>query len=347
MVIKDCLAISPQDTYNNEHYLNDIKYHFGNKVLAVEPDYSGIIKASQLRRMGKALRMGIGCGFPLFQKNSDIDGIIIGTSEGGLEDCIKFLNQIVDYEEGTLTPTNFVQSTPNAIGGLLALMTKNHKYNITHVNKGLSFENAVLDAKMLLSEKNAKKLLVGNIEEVSEYNFNIDKSAGHFKKHECSARDLIKSNSQGTVCGEGAAMFIFTPEGKKNDVAVMDIDTITFPETNDIIDIAKNIIHKNNLKSNEIDAVIAGYSGDVKTDNYYDNIIENLFSEQTIISYKHLIGEYPTSTAFALKLAYDIMTGKNVPEDIILKQKNKTFNNIIIYNHYRGIQHSFILLGRH
>ena len=67
-----------------------------------------------------------------------------------MEDCIKFLNQIIDYEEGLLTPGNFVQSTPNAIAAQLGLMTANKGYNITHVHRGLSFENALLDTILML-----------------------------------------------------------------------------------------------------------------------------------------------------------------------------------------------------
>ena len=62
-----------------------------------------------------------------------------------MEDCIKFLNQIVEYKEGLLTPANFVQSTSNAAAAQIALVTKNHQYNITHVHRGLAFENALMD----------------------------------------------------------------------------------------------------------------------------------------------------------------------------------------------------------
>ena len=68
------------------------------------------------------------------------------------EDCIRFLNQIVQYDEGTLTPTNFVQSTPNAIASTIGMNLQCHGYNITHVHRGNAFENALLDALMYLDE---------------------------------------------------------------------------------------------------------------------------------------------------------------------------------------------------
>ncbi len=346
MIIKDFLAISPQNTYNNTHYLSDIKTYFGNKLLSIEPDYTGIIKLNLLRRMGKALRMGIGCGVPLLQKYGLVDGIIIGTSEGGLEDCIKFLNQIVDYDEGTLTPTNFVQSTPNALSGYLALINGNNNYNITHVNKGLAFENALIDAKMLFEENKADILLVGGVEEISDYNFNIENSAEQFKKTECYSNELINSKTEGTVCGEGSVMFILNSQKTKGSICIEDIHTITYPEKKEIKKIIKEFIGKNNLEIDNIDAVITGYNGNIKTDFRYDNIIDELFTKQTILTYKNLVGEYPTSSAFAVMMGHNLMTNNKIPDEISLRNNKKELNNILIYNHYKEAQHSLILLSK-
>ena len=106
-------CISPQQAFNDVN-IETLKESAENKLKAIEPVYEGI-PPGILRRMGKAVRMGVGAAVPLLKTNTAIDGIIIGTANGGMEDCIKFLNQIIDYDEGLLTPGNFVQSTPNAI----------------------------------------------------------------------------------------------------------------------------------------------------------------------------------------------------------------------------------------
>jgi len=102
--------------------------------------------------MGKSVRMAVGAALPLLEKYSQPDGMIIATANGGMEDCIKFLNQILEYNEGLLTPASFVQSTSNAAAAQIALVTKNHNYNITHVHRGLAFENALMDVVMSLKE---------------------------------------------------------------------------------------------------------------------------------------------------------------------------------------------------
>ncbi|OFX75389.1 MAG: hypothetical protein A2X12_01795 [Bacteroidetes bacterium GWE2_29_8] len=347
MFIKDTIAISPQNTYNNDIFSSTIKQLYGNKFLAIEPEYTGIIKPNQLRRMGRSLRMGIGCALPLLRNYCNVDGIIIGSSEGGLEDCIKFLNQIKDYEEGMLTPTNFVQSTPNALAGQLALLTSNNSYNTTHVHKGLAFENALIDAKILLLENKVKRLLVGGVEEISNYNFNIEKSAGQFKDKECSSSQLIYSNTKGTVCGEGSTMFILESLTGNNNIKINDIQTITFPTEEELHNTAINILKRNNLKIDHIDILIFGMNGDIRSDYFYYRMMEQLFVNQSVLMYKNLVGEYPTSSAFALYLAYNILLKQYVPKDIIFRQEAKLkYNNILIYNHYKGIQHSFILVTK-
>lgn len=104
-----------------------------NQLKAVEPGYEGI-PGNMLRRMSKSVRMGIGAALPLLKYSPD--GILIGTGYGGMEDSVRFLNQIIGYDEGILTPGTFVQSTANAIASQLGLLHHNRGYNITYVSRG-------------------------------------------------------------------------------------------------------------------------------------------------------------------------------------------------------------------
>ena len=119
MYIHKSTCISPQQTFFDVDLVK-LNLSINNILNVVEPKYEDI-PLNILRRMGKAVRMGVGAALPLIKDSKNIDGIIIGTANGGMEDCIKFLNQIVQFEEGRLTPTNFVQSTPNAIAAQIGL----------------------------------------------------------------------------------------------------------------------------------------------------------------------------------------------------------------------------------
>jgi hypothetical protein len=135
MFIHQSICISPQHTFQqtlSETFVSSVD----NKLQVIEPKYEDI-PLNVMRRMGKAVRMGVGACLPIIKQHS-VDGVIIGTANGGMDDCIKFLNQVIEFDEGTLTPTNFVQSTSNAIAAQVAFLSQNNQYNITHVHRGLA-----------------------------------------------------------------------------------------------------------------------------------------------------------------------------------------------------------------
>lgn len=348
MFIKDLSCISAQQTYDEAFFESEIKIIAGSRYAALEPGYGSLIPAGLLRRMGKAVRMGVGAGLPLIHKNPDLDGIILGTANGGLEDCLKFLNQIVEYNEGTLTPTNFVQSTPNAVAGNLALMSKNTGYNTTHVNKGLAFECALLDAILLFEEKKAKVLLLGSVEEISDNNYNIDRLAGTWKKENTSSETLLNSDTPGTVCGEAAVMFIVEAEWSENALAeIIDVEQISYADQEKLEEKLSYFLDRNNVQRTAIDTLILGYNGDNRTDFWYDWFHQTLFPESVVYSFKNLVGDFPTATAFATWMAALMLTGKKMPEEIVLtKERKRKPEKILIYNHHKGVQHGFILLSK-
>lgn len=348
MFIKDLFCISPQQTYDDTFFENDPKVYFGNRYEALEPAYGKLIPAGLLRRMGKAVRMGVGAGLPLIQRNPGLDGIILGTANGGLEDCLKFLNQIVDYNEGTLTPTNFVQSTPNAVAGNLALMSKNTGYNNTHVHKGLAFEAALLDAILLLEDKKATSLLVGSIEEISDYNYNIDMLAGSFKKEETDSNILLHSKTAGTVCGEAAIMFVVESEKSENSLAeIVDVEQISYADEHKLEAKLNYFLKRNNVLPSGIDTVILGFSGDNRNDYWYKWLNEKFFPKSAVYNFKNLTGDFPTASAFATWMGVQLLSGKQLPENTVYVEKSdKPAEKILIYNHHKGVQHGFILLSK-
>lgn len=346
MFIKDLSCISPQQTYDLALFENNFKVITGNKCLAIEPDYSELIPGGILRRMGKASRIGNGTGLSLLKKYPSVDGIILSTANGGLEDSMKFLNQIEVYQEGSLTPTNFVQSTPNAVAGLLSLMSNNTGYNTTHVHKGLAFESALLDAKLLFESNEATSLLVGNVEEISDWNFNIEFLEGQFKDKEVTNLTLLISNTKGTICGEGAAMFVLESSPENALCKIKDVDQICFPEESDILEKIMHLLERNSLKSSDIQSVMLGLNGDNRTEFWYHNVLNKLFSNQGVFTFKNLCGEYPTAVAFATWLSSHILQGIYVPAESVYKATSSEIKNILIYNHYKGNQHGFILMSR-
>jgi len=338
-------CISPQQTFG-EINLEELKVSSGNMLHAIEPSYKGI-PPGQLRRMGKAVRLGVGAALPLMDEAAELDGIIIGTANGGMEDCIKFLNQIIEYDEGTLTPTNFVQSTSNAIAAQIAFMNSNKGYNITHVHRGLSFENALLDALMHSMEHPEKKYLLGGLDEISNYNFNIDFLIGCFKKEFTANDNLYGHDSDGTIAGEGAAMFIISGDSSNALAAVRSIKTLHSWDPDDIRKGLNDFLQEADINIDKIDLLISGENGDKRYTKYSNIVEENISYTIPVIRYKHAVGEFPSATAIAVWLAVHFLNSGRVPGHM---QKNgkveKLPDSILIYNCYQGLQHSFILIQR-
>lgn len=340
LYIHNTSCISPQQTFPVAD-LEQLKHITDNKLEVTEPGYDGI-PPGILRRMGKAIRIGVGAALPLI-KHTAVDGIIIGTANGGMEDCIKFLNQIIEYDEGRLTPGNFVGSTPNAIAAQLGLLTANKGYNITHVQSGLSFENAMLDAVMMIAENEGSSYLVGGLDEISAYNYNIDWLGGWYKMEPVGEGMFYAAQTPGSVAGEGAAMFIVND--KKQD-AVAQLDTLHFFHTTDKNEVVNQLSAFINKLEEKPAVFITGENGDNRFVEY-DIAAESLMDEQvTIARFKHMCGEFATASAFSCWLACEILKTQHIPKHMIKKPGNAgRYKSVLIYNRYKESQHSFMLLS--
>lgn len=322
--------------------IDTITESINNKLYAIDSNYDSI-PPNVLRRLGKAVKMGIATGNSLISKHP-VDGIILGTANGGLEDCIKFLNQIVQFEEGRLTPTNFVQSTTNAIAGQLGIMSSNKGYNITHVHRGLSFENAMIDVEMLLHDHPSTSYLLGGVDEISDYNYAIEDLAGTYKKEILSNTELLDSKTNGTIAGEGAAMFIVNNSKEHAQASVSGIKTLHTSDPN-IIDQQLSIFLKKHLPANTaVDLILSGKNGDVRQNKFF-TIIEEQLVGVPVAYYKHLTGDFPTCTAISTWLAVQAVNNSTLDALLDIKITDRP-KHILLYNTEKGKQHSFILISK-
>ena len=97
------------------------------------------------------------------------------------------------------------------------------------------------------------------------------------------------------------------------------------------------------LKPNEVDMILLGVSGDARFDQIGKVVAQDLWGRSLIGSYKHLCGEYPTSTGFAIWLGASILKKQQVPH-VVAPGASTSIKNILIYNPYFGKNHSLILM---
>ena len=312
----------------------------------IEPGYSGI-SPNALRRMSKAVRLGVGAALPLLSTAGSPDGILIGTGNGGMEESVKFLRQIIDYSEGLLAPGSFVQSIPNAIASQIGLSSKNRGYNSTYVHRGHSFEHALIDAAMLVREHPGSRYLVGGVDEISGYHYQIELADGWYKRSLKAGLGLYDYDSPGTIAGEGAALFHVGGEAGGALAMVRGIATLHSRDASFVAARLRSFLQHYLPAGAQPDLLLSGENGDSRALPFFTVCEAQLDPAVPIVRFKHLCGEYPTASAFAVWLALQL--GTSLPQHMIKRpgsSRRADLRYILLYNNHKLSQHSFILLER-
>ncbi len=312
------------------------------------PVYKDYISPGAIRRMGKGVKNGIVASAMAMTDADvkDLDAIITGTGMGCIEDSEKFLKAIIDSDEQFLTPTSFIQSTHNTVGGQIALGLQCKAYNFTYVNGGSSFESALLDATVQLQSGDATSILVGGVDELGTYTKDFFKVAGLVKTSADNHSPLLQSTTPGFVYGEGASFFVLENNKSANTYAeIIDVRLVNSAGQHQVHDNMLEFLESNTLTTNDIDAVVLGLNGDARYDNYYDSLRRDIFENIPQIYYKHLSAEYHTSSGFGLWAASKILRSGTIPEIIRVNLAHKpVIRTILLYNQFCGKDHSFTLI---
>lgn len=349
--IHSACAISPQCTFDPQQFLQPVMHTDTGKLFVVDPDYRQFINPVAIRRMSRLIKMGIAAGMNALKLAgvNKPDAIITGTGLGSMTDMEHFLKDMINLNEEALTPTYFIQSTYNSINGWIALQSKSTGYNQTYVNRGFSLELSLLDAQLLLNEVEEKQVaLVGCFDELTDEYIIVKNKVNYWKKDIPDSIDVLKySDTEGTIAGEGAAFFSLSNE-KGNAVCVLrGIKMLQHPEASSIAIQTEAFLMEHGLSTDAIDIVVAGMNGDARFQPLYDTAFQQLNENTSIVAFKHLSGEYPTASGFALWLATRLFNHPTIPQDIIYKKgANNTIRNILIINHYMLDTVSFMLLSK-
>ncbi len=340
--------ISPQRTADSTAFLSDVMEYTADYLTCIEPAYRTFIDPLQSRRMSRLMKMGIASA-KLCMAESGVempDAIITGTGLGSVEDTEKILGEITK-EERFLNPTPFIQSTYNTISSQVAIQLKCHSYNSTYVHRTFSFESCLLDGLMQLEEKSATNFLAGTIDEMTMNHLQITRRVGQWKMEPVNNLSLKDVKTPGALAGEGAAFFMMGAERSSSTYAEL-TDVATCYNLNGSFASAEflpGFLAKNGLYPADIDIVLLGVNGDCSNDPIYMQFADQLFPAAAQAWFKHLCGEYHTAAGFGLYVAANILKNQVCPEVLKLSAKKPVrLKNILIYNHFRNINHSFILI---
>lgn len=342
-------CVSSQDTYETS-FLESVEINTTeNIVYAKQPSYKELIPPAAARRMAKGVKMGLAASTKaLKEANVEVpDAIITGTGMGCIEDSEKFLKALIDNNEEYLTPTNFIQSTHNTVGAQIALGLGCKGYNFTYVNGSISFESALLDAKLQLENEEENTILVGAADETSSHTMELFKLVNIIKKESDQPYSVLDSNSSGVVYSEGATFVTLENVKKESSYAVLDALQIQNELNVDAIEnFISSFLEKNHLKIQDIDVVVLGNNGDIKFDDYYA-VVGSLFNQIPQVFYKHLSGEFNTASAFGFWVAASILKSQVIPKSVKMNSIEKSnFSKVLLYNQFQGKDHSLVLLSK-
>jgi 3-oxoacyl-[acyl-carrier-protein] synthase II len=288
----------------------------GDVLKCQEPVYENYIAPPLLRRMSRIIRMGVTTGkLALQDAQCDMpDAIITGTGYGCLEDTDTFLTKMIRQNETGLNPTPFIQSTHNTIGSQLALMLKCYGYNQTYTQQGFSFEHAINDALLLLSENPDQQILVSGIDEL------IPASISLLQKQRCMETQQ--------PLGEGAASFVLS--GKQNENSLARIESVVMMNP-DCTTQRAYTLYKEKYPEHlaAIDLVMSPAL----------HYINQPDLSASIMPYGEWVGEFPVRSGYALAMAVSMFQHEEIGKQYGLTQPPK---RILIHHCYSNRYHAFI-----
>ena len=347
--ISSIVVTSPQQHFEDDGFLQNVFGDDSGCLYVKEPNYRKYINPVAIRRMSKLLKMGISTGMNALERAGvqQPDAIITGTGRGSMVDMEAFLLSMIEMEEEALTPTSFIQSTYNSVNGWLALQTKSNGYNQTYVNRGASFELALFDAQMLLNEtEEAQTALVGCFDEITPDYVRVKGKIGYWKEPAPANLELLqKADTPGTIAGEGAAFLTVTNNKENTLCSLLCIKMLQDATTDEVVHHANEILTENNISLADIDVLLCGMNGDVNQQEVYTTMIGKAVANTSIAAFKHLCGEYDTSSGFATWIAAKLFELQEIPEILTVKRgRHERIKNILIVNHYILNSTSLILL---
>ena len=340
-------ALSAHDTFLSDGLPEQVDV-FHSMMKFRLPDFKSYFNPNQRRRMSNLVKASSVCSAESV-KEAGIekpDAIIVASSLGNVEESEKFLNKMIDEGVEFLTPTNFIQSNHNSLGAQIALNFSCNGYNVVYSHKTASFESALTDAFMLVSDGEAQHVLVGGIDEITPENCELKKNLGLWKEEPYSNLDILKSDSPGSIPGEGVAFFVLSSQ-KKDDFSVRLTGVSLFPFSDQTIEVQEKMIgFLKNLgkETSDIDLVLTGNNGDQQSDAFTKNILDATFPGSIHALYKHLCGQFDTASGFGLWFANRILKSGKIPEHARMNQVERGIKNVLLYHHDSYRNHSFMLV---
>lgn len=307
-------------------------------VKACDPVFRDYISPRDARRMGKLMRRAIVTSQKVIRDTAieHPDAIITGTSIGSLDYTERFLDDMTENGEETLSPTYFMQSTHNTVGSTIGIYTKSHGYNTTYSHGQCSFDLALQDAWMQLQLGMISNALVNGQEEMVDSYFELLKRRGYV-------------GQPGMVpCSELSMSMILNTTPSEQDLCELVGVRITgnYAGLGEELDA---LLESSHLTREDISGIMTGVNGCKTVDDVYYRMASDLLPDASLMRYKHIFGENLTVSALGVYAAAKALKNGSTPEVLMDQHSRKRcdkLSNVLLLNHMNGQQYSLILLKK-
>jgi len=273
------------------------------------------------------------------------DAIITGTGLGCIENTELLLKQMCCEGDDTLKPTNFMQSTHNTIGSLIAINTRCHGYNSTYSHKAVSFDTALLDAFMQLRLGDIGTALVTGNDEMTPSYFTILRRAGYLgQPGQCPASEASVAMLLSTEAGDALCQ-LSDVQLVCSSAPLTSHPTPLTPHPSPLTPHPSPLTPHPSPLTPHVDAILVGINGSAANDRFYSNLIPSL-PAAPLLHYKHLFGECYSSSALGLYAAAHIIANGEAPACMRCDGLHQPLpvSRILVVNHSAGTCFSYVTL---
>ncbi|MDR1379989.1 MAG: beta-ketoacyl synthase chain length factor [Tannerella sp.] len=348
--IQSANQISAQKPLSDEWFDNPV-YCGGRRAQTVDPVFAGHFSPLAARRMCTLLKRAVMMSrLTLRDASTEMpDAIISGTGLGCIENTEKFLHAIMENDETCLQPTFFMQSTHNVLSSSIAIDLKCHGYNNTFVHRGVSFENAVLDAFMQFERHRVRTALVGGYDELTDDYYRFFDRIGIW--------DFVPGATPGERCFAGEAavsMLLGVDRTERTICEINGVELMYRPTPGQLGETLDGMLARAGCGLSGVDAVLTGLNTHALNDAVYRDATARFFGNRPVMRYKHLFGESFSSSALGAYVAVTCLRRGRIPSFLLDAGGGAPSSGIdgidgvrriLVYNHYRNRSHSLILLS--
>jgi len=196
---------------------------------------------------------------------------------------------------------------------------------------------------VLMAAEGADNILVGAYGEVSDYKYAAMRKTTELRTEPCTSAELY-TDRRGIIAGEGAAFFVLAKQQAATTYGALLGNKILYkPATPTVVaDTINTLLAANGLSITDVDVLLTGMNGHAADDAFTQQVVDGFDASTTIAAYKHLCGEYMTSSAFATWLASQMMKTQTIPDTLVLRKGTRAPKTILLYTHHRH-NHSLVL----